>query len=596
VAHSKAEKADLDKAAKVVQAGPVRAAKAGRAGLVRAEAVPADRRLVEKAAADQADRKVQEGVADPGWERAMADSRVAAIGGAVHLVAALALGAAPVAEAMQPVAARAAAVDRASVSEMLAVEEIKAVLAAEVAAAARPRSELETPGAVAAVAEATQVVEVAAVGLSRRCFRKPRRGVTLLELLLALALSVVILTAVGMAINLYFKMLDVRRTSVEEMQVVRIVTQRMTNDIRMIVQPNEPDLSGLQTAFQNAMQAASKQATAAAAGSTTTIIGGGTTGSTGAGGAGGGGAGAGNAGGGNQGGGQAGKAGQTGGGQAQGQTGGQTGGTSQGNQSAGKAGGGQGAGGSAPSAGGASGGKSSGTPSSGNSTAAQSGAASSTTSSTATTTVVKLVGSATELQFDVSRIPRVDQYKGIVSGNGELSAVDLPSDVKTIAYYLRSDTSAESYADDPRAPGGDPSTDGFGRGLMRAEMDRAVQSYADTGGGSASIYTASQLLAEEVVGLGFEYFDATEWQTSWDSSSQGLPRAIRVWLSVKPRYGMSEREIADANAGKEPKSTDFYFIITLPTSPLVATTPTTDTTGSTGATSSSTSTSTGKTP
>ena len=55
---------------------------------------------------------------------------------------------------------------------------------------------------------------------------------TLLELLLALALSVVVLSAVGMAINLYFKMLDVRRTSMEEMQVVRIVTQRITNDFR----------------------------------------------------------------------------------------------------------------------------------------------------------------------------------------------------------------------------------------------------------------------------------------------------------------------------------------------------------------------------
>src|SRR5262245_46147366 len=195
--------------------------------------------------------------------------------------------------------------------------------------------------------------------------RKFRSGVTLLELLLALALSVVILTAVGMAINLYFKMLDVRRTSMEEMQVVRIVTQRMTNDLRMIVQPNEPDLSGLETAFANAMQAASKQASAAAAGSTTTIIGGGTTGSAGAGGAGGGGVGAGNTGGGNQGGGQAGKAGQTGGGQTQGQAAGKTGGATQGNQSAGKAGSSQGSGGGA---GGAAGGTAPGGASGGGST------------------------------------------------------------------------------------------------------------------------------------------------------------------------------------------------------------------------------------
>src|SRR5262245_9312940 len=480
---------------------------------------------------------------------------------------------------MQLAAVRVAVADRVSELEMLAVAEIRAALVAEVAVG--HRSELET-----------RVAEVV-VGLDRRYFRKLRHGVTLLELILALALSVVILTAVGMAISLYFKMLDVRRTSLEEMQVVRIVTQRMTSDLRMIVQPNEPDLSGLETAFANAMQAASKQASAAAAGSTTTIIGGGTTGSAGAGGAGGGGVGAGNTGGGNQGGGQAGKAGQTGGGQTQGQAAGKTGGATQGNQSAGKAGSSQGSGGGA---GGAAGGTAPGGASGGGPTTAQSGAAATTSSST-TATVVKLVGSATELQFDVSRIPRVDQYKGIVTGNGELSTVDLPSDVKTIAYYLRSTASAESYAGDPQALGGDASTDGYGRGLMRVEMDRAVQSYSDSSGGTASIYSAAQLVADEVVGLGFEYFDATEWQTSWDSSSQGLPRAVRVWLSVQPRYGMSEKEIADSNAGKEPKSTDFYFIITLPTSPLVATTPTEETTDSSGATSSSTSSTTsGTTP
>src|SRR5262245_57828483 len=229
---------------------------------------------------------------------------------------------------MQLAAVRVAVVDRVSELETLAVAEIRAALVAEVAVG--HRSELET-----------RVAEVV-VGLDRRYFRKLRHGVTLLELILALALSVVILTAVGMAISLYFKMLDFRRTSLEEMQVVRIVTQRMTNDLRMIVQPNEPDLSGLETAFANAMQAASKQASAAAAGSTTTIIGGGTTGSAGAGGAGGGGVGAGNAAGGNQGGGQAGKAGQTGGGgqtqgQTQGQTAGKAGGATQGNQSSGAA-------------------------------------------------------------------------------------------------------------------------------------------------------------------------------------------------------------------------------------------------------------------
>jgi hypothetical protein len=185
-----------------------------------------------------------------------------------------------------------------------------------------------------------------------------------------------------------------------------------------------------------------------------------------------------------------------------------------------------------------------------------------------------LSGSATELRLDISRIPRVDQYKGIVTASGDLSAVDLPSDVKTIAYYIRDQASADSVKDDPETLGGEASTDGYGRGLMRAEFDRAVNTYAEGGGGSASIYTSAQLVANEVVGLGFEYFDGTEWLTEWDSSSSGtMPRAIRVWLSVQPTYGMSEEELQQAAKGKEPPSTDFYFIISVPTAPLVATPP-----------------------
>jgi len=205
---------------------------------------------------------------------------------------------------------------------------------------------------------------------------------------------------------------------------------------------------------------------------------------------------------------------------------------------------------------------------------------------------VKLYGTAAELQFDISRLPRIDQFKQIVNHSGQISAVDLPSDVKTIAYFIRSKQSADSYADDPRANGGEASTDGSGRGLMRAEMDRAVTLYADSGG-SGSVYSSAQLLANEVVGLGFEYFDGTDFLTEWDSSTSGtLPRAIRVWLSVQPSFGMSEAELQAANKGKEPEPTDFFFVISLPTVPVVAT-PTVESTDTSGTSSSSTSTTSG---
>jgi hypothetical protein len=412
---------------------------------------------------------------------------------------------------------------------------------------------------------------------------------TLLELILALALSVVVMSAVSMAIQLYFKMLELRRTNVEEMQAVRVVVQRMTNDIRASVYPYEPDLAGLETTFQNATQALTAQASAAAGATTAITVGGG---QQGGGQQGGGQQGGGQAAGGGQGGAGGGQGGAAGGGQAAGgQAGGAGGGQGQSGGGA-QSGGAQGAGATGGAAGGATGGAS-GAASTATGTDAT---GASTTTSTAT---VKLTGTATEMRLDISRLPRMDQYQGILS-KGELSADDLPSDVKTIVYFIRSDTSSKLYADDPYARGGEASTDGYGRGLMRAELDRAVNTYSETSGTTDAVYSSAQLLSEEVVGLGFEYFDGVDFLTEWDSSSQGLPRAIRIWLSVLPTYGMTDEELARASAGKEPQSTDFYFTISLPTTPLVIPAPAAETTDASAATtststSSSTSTSTSTT-
>jgi hypothetical protein len=80
-----------------------------------------------------------------------------------------------------------------------------------------------------------------------------------------------------------------------------------------------------------------------------------------------------------------------------------------------------------------------------------------------------------------------------MTAGGDLSATDLPSDVKTIAYYIRSQQAADAAAYDPSAVGGEASTDGYGRGLMRAEMDRAVTTWAETGGATDSIYANARL-------------------------------------------------------------------------------------------------------
>lgn len=416
------------------------------------------------------------------------------------------------------------------------------------------------------------------------------RGVTLLELMLALALSVLVLAAISMAIDLYFKMLDVRRTNVEEAQAMRAVVRKITEDLRAMVNPNPPDLSGLEVAFQNAMAAVQAQANAALGTGGVAVVGGGGFGGGGATGSGGGPGGGQGGQGGGPGGGQAG--GGQGGGPSAGTSGGQSpGGQSQGGGAAsgggqaggGPAGGGGGSGNQGRGGGTAGGGAlvvTGGSGTSGNAGATTAGTdPAAGTSTTSTAPIVQLIGTSTELRLDISRLPRIDQYEGIVTASGESSGTDLPSDVKTVIYYLRSDGTSSGSS----STNSDVSTTGYGRGLMRGEMDRAVALWAETNGDTQALYASAQMFAEEVVGLSFEYFDGTEWYTEWDSNTYGaLPRAIRVWLAVQPTYAFDEKGLAQSVAGKPPPQQEVYFVVTLPSAPLVPPTPASETSAAPG--------------
>jgi hypothetical protein len=453
------------------------------------------------------------------------------------------------------------------------------------------------PEAVLAV-EAGQVVleavedrrvvaeEGAAVALNRSNAHVSRAAVTLLELLLALSLSVLVLMAISMAISLHFKMLNVRRTNVEESQVVRAVVRHITEDLRDTLYFTPPDLSGLETAMQNAMQAVAKQATSSLP--QTAVIGSGPNIVAGAPG----GASPGGAGG--QSGGQA-TSGQTGAGQGgQGGAANTQGGgnqNSQGNQS--KTGGsGQGGATGSAQAGG----------SSGTANGSQSSADGTTSDTAATPTGVRLVGSSYELRIDISRLPRIDQYKASQGTGKTANSVTMPSDVKTVVYFLATEASNASAAG-PRSGYVEPSADGRGKGLMRTEIDRVLSAWAETNGNTTSSYDNAKLLAHEVIGLEFEYFDGVDWVYDWDSSSMGgLPRAVKVILTVQPQYALNEKDLAkSAASGKPPPEQTFRVVVAIPAAPLYKVAePTTDSSSANSATSTNSSssgaTATGTTP
>ena len=71
-------------------------------------------------------------------------------------------------------------------------------------------------------------------------------------------------------------------------------------------------------------------------------------------------------------------------------------------------------------------------------------------------------------------------------------------------------------------------------GLVRREVNRASGLYSGTSGGTPS-GADDQLLAPEVIGLELHYFDGTEWQTTWDTSTKkGLPLAVEIAIEVQP--------------------------------------------------------------
>ena len=160
------------------------------------------------------------------------------------------------------------------------------------------------------------------------------------------------------------------------------------------------------------------------------------------------------------------------------------------------------------------------------------------------TSVPGLFGNQFELQVDISRLPRVDQYQQMMEGAD--GAPDIPSDVKTVAYFLHSESAVAGVM--PAAVEGasgvagmDGSTTG---GLVRRQWDRAVTVWAMQQGGLDASADSGQILAPEVNHLEFRYFDGYQWSPEWDSQQMGgLPVAVEITIGIDPAYGMDPESV-----------------------------------------------------
>lgn len=189
-----------------------------------------------------------------------------------------------------------------------------------------------------------------------------------------------------------------------------------------------------------------------------------------------------------------------------------------------------------------------------------------------------IIGSQTELQFDVSRLPRWEQWQRTLDDDPTSSDVqDIPSDLKTVTYYVQSPGATGGVPDPLKGflPAVDGDTDQIPGGLVRRELDRAANNWAMEKGGIAGLMATGELLANEVLAIEFSYFDGTNWQIFWNSDQrQALPLAIEVKITIgEPAADTSFDSASNPSVVAEPRV--FTQVIQLPAGRMVDSTQTT---------------------
>lgn len=176
-----------------------------------------------------------------------------------------------------------------------------------------------------------------------------------------------------------------------------------------------------------------------------------------------------------------------------------------------------------------------------------------------------LLGNQTQIQFDVSRLPRLEEYQQQMISDTVGERMDIPSDIKTISYFLQPPGGGvtdplEIIGGDSALSLTDTTASQLNGGLVRRSLDRAVTSFAMNQGGMTTLSSTGDLLATEVAGLEFRYWDGLMWQTYWDSDEFGcLPVAIEITLTM-----LEPNNSGDTSISPEALTSQYVQIIRLP--------------------------------
>ncbi len=156
------------------------------------------------------------------------------------------------------------------------------------------------------------------------------------------------------------------------------------------------------------------------------------------------------------------------------------------------------------------------------------------TSDTSTTsqTTPGIYGDASSIQMELSRLPQPAQLLSQATTATESVQATGLSGVKMVTYYV---AGAEGAASTTGVQNAVNSSDQ--QGLMRLEQDRAVANYQAEYGGVDNSALQGVLLAPEVAGIEFSYYDEgqAQWVETWDTAQNGsLPTAVKIVLSITP--------------------------------------------------------------
>lgn len=170
-------------------------------------------------------------------------------------------------------------------------------------------------------------------------------------------------------------------------------------------------------------------------------------------------------------------------------------------------------------------------------------------SSTSSQTTPGIYGDASSIQMELSRLPQPSQLLAQCTIGSESVQASGLSGVKTVTYYVAGAEGAAS------TTGIQNAADSSGQqGLMRLEQDRAVASYQAEYGGVDNSALQGVLLAPEVVGVEFSYYDESQsqWVETWDTAQNGsLPTAVKIVLSITP---MKTQRTSSVLSGTDSKS------------------------------------------